>query len=156
MTRPTLILLAFSASAAYAASFLPLGPAAARLPALIALAAAISWPTFGLALLLVRPRRPTLFWMDACLHSIAAGTVVQAVAVLFNLTLALAHPAPARGFFLAAHLVLLLATDAVMAAVFLRRSGLRPRAALLLWLLALNAPFALYLSIAVHAFGGLP
>ena len=149
--RVLLALLAFAGTLAYAASFraLPRADALGRPAACVALAAAVSWPLFGAALLLVSRARPApLHWADACLRTMAAGVVVLALAATLNLDLPLLGAVPGVPWLAAMHLTLLAGANAVMLAVFLgeaRRLGLRAVTAAALWMLVLNGTFCVTL-----------
>ena len=146
-TRVLLVLIAFGGTLAYAASFraLPHADLLAWPAACVGLAAAVSWPLFGAALLLVTGARPSTFdWADACLRAMAAGVVVLALAATLNLNVPLLGAAPPIRWLAAGHLVLLAAANAVMLAVFVgeaRALGLKAATAVTLWMLVLNGTF---------------
>jgi hypothetical protein len=145
--RVLLALVAFGGTLAYAASFraLPDADALARPAAGVALAAAVAWPLFGAALLLVTGARPSpLDWADACLRTMAAGVVVLALAATLNLNVPLLGAAPPAPWVAAGHLALLVAANGVMLLVFVgeaRRLGLRAATAATLWVLVLDGTF---------------
>ena len=151
-TRVLLALLAAGGTFAYAASFRGLSGGAApqslaHAAACVGVAAALAWPVFGAALLLVTGGRPpALHWADACLRAMAAGIVVLAFAAAVNLAAQAAGVPAAVGRRLpAVHAALLVAANALMCGVFVadaRRLGVPPAAALSLWVLALNGAFA--------------
>ena len=139
--------IALGGTLAYAASFqaLPDSAALARPAAAVALAAAVSWPLFGAALLLLTRARPSPFaWADACLRTMAAGIVVLALAATINLNVPLLGATPPARWLAAGHAALLAVANALMLAAFVRearRLGLKPATAAGLWMLALNGTF---------------
>lgn len=134
--------VAVAGSAAYAASFAwaPQAGEAVRLARPIAIAAGLSWPAFGAALLLATRRRPSvLAWADACLVTMAPGIGVLLLSALLNLLHRGTTPA---------HGLVLLLSNAAMAGVFVsraRRLGMRAPLAVALWVGVLDGAFLLLL-----------
>ena len=159
LTRAALFLVASVGTATYAASFrLPragigdgvvsgvdAAAMAAAMAAVVGVAAAASWPVFGLALLRLTRGRPGAWpWADACLRTMACGAPVLCAAALWNASLAAAGACVSAAAFLGAHAACLVGANALMGAAFVRhaaRLGLRPRSAVAAWVLALDAPF---------------
>ncbi|GDY21986.1 hypothetical protein LBMAG56_33330 [Verrucomicrobiota bacterium] len=146
LTWPRRILLtavAFGGSSIYALSFAHAPERARWLPvaAAIGVAAGVSWIVFGLVLLGVTGRRPSVWhWADACLRTMAVGMTIKMTTVVANLV------APtAAGF----HLAVLVAANLAMAAMFVAQArplGVSVRAALALWFGVLNGVFAIVLA----------
>lgn len=165
-TRIVLMLIAFTGSAVYAASYRLVGATAGLAPvaAAIGIAAGTAWIGFGFLLLTAAqmdPRRyrrvTTLHWADACLVTMTVGMAVKMIGVGANVIAAgldgervdLAIIAPLQ-------LALLIATDIAMGAIFVRivrRFAMPTRTALILWVVALNGIFAFVLG-SLLAFGG--
>src|SRR5687768_3622179 len=138
--RGLLALVAFAGTAAYAASFALNSESPTRRVAMaVGIAAAVSWPVFGLALLAVGGGwRTVTRWCDACLRTMAVGMVVLGVSVAANVVIWSAGLAPPPTWF---HVAVLLTSNLVMAAAFVHFAaaiGLRRRAAILVWLVGLN------------------
>lgn len=133
--------VALGGSALYAASFQE-SLDVARLAGLVALGAGVSWLVFGAALLaLTRARPSVLEWADACLVTMAVGIGALLLSVLLNVG--------GRGS-ASAHVGVIALSNVSMAAVFVaraRRLGLGPGPALALWVLALDAPFLVFLAV---------
>ena len=149
--------VAIAGTALYAASFAlvedreNLAPIAQA----IGIAAGVSWPVFGLILLLITRCRPgVLVWVDACLVTMSAGIGLLMLSTLLNLGVFVLNFS--HGVLMPLHLAILLAADTAMALVFVRRSrslGLNWAQALVLWVIALNGVFAGVL-ILLNRFGG--
>ena len=143
--RLVLAAVAFFGTFLYAVTFLisgsgrDLAPLAGR----IGIASAVSWPLFGLGLVVVTRGRPSLLsWVDLCLCLQAEGIAVLGASMVINL---LDLPVPAWG-----HGIIIGISNAVMGAEFVRgaqRRGLNTRAALLLWLGLLDGVFALLMAV---------
>jgi len=114
----------------------------------LAIAAGLSWPVFGLALLRAGGPGEIWAWVDVCLRTMARGMVILSIATAINLVLAAAGMRAGGTGFFAAHLGLLFTSDVTMATYFVReatRFGLSPRIALALWVGVLNGMFGLSL-----------
>ena len=148
--------LAFIGTALYAGSFI-FHPEAGRLVRIatgIALSAGMAWMILGKAILFMAGRsgQRIMMWFDTCLLTIASGEVLLLTAAALNLA---AYFAQVR-LSPALHLGLLLASDAVMAAMFIWRStrlGISPGVATLLWIVALNGSFAVLMVLFGFVFG---
>jgi uncharacterized membrane protein YphA (DoxX/SURF4 family) len=149
LTRAALALVAFAGTAAYAASFRIAG-AGEGAAAAVGVAAAVAWPAFGAALLCLTRGRPSAgAWLDACLLTMAAGVAVLTAAAGFNVITASTGDWMTRPTFVASHVALLLAGNALMGTVFVRRArrlGLGAGVAIATWLAALDVPFVLILT----------
>jgi len=148
--RVALFLFAFMGTAAYAASFgaAMITDAARAWGVRLAIAAGLSWPVFGLALLRAGGPGEIWAWVDVCLRTMARGMVILSIATAINLVLAAAGMRAGGTGFFAAHLGLLFTSDVTMATYFVReatRFGLSPRIALALWVGVLNGMFGLSL-----------
>jgi hypothetical protein len=146
--RALLAAVALGGTLAYAASFraVPRGGPLVEAGAAVGLAAALSWPAFGAALLLVTAARPSMLeWVDACLRTMCAGVVFLAAAAVLNLNAPLLGAGVnAFPWLAAAHVALLFGANGVMLATFVneaRRLGLAAATAITLWMLALNGSF---------------
>ena len=146
LTWPRRILLtavAFGGSTLYALSFANVPERARWLPvaAAIGIAAGVSWIVFGLVLLGVTGRRPSVWhWADACLRTMAVGMTIKMTTVLANLV-----APPAAGF----HLAVLVVANLAMAAMFVAQArllGVGLRAGLGLWFGVLNGVFVVVLA----------
>ena len=141
--RFLLTAVAFGGSTLYALSFANVPERARWLPiaAAIGIAAGVSWIVFGLVLLGVTRRRPSIWhWADVCLRTMAVGMTIKMTTVLANLV-----APPTAGF----HLAVLVAANLAMAAMFAgqaRPLGVSVRAALALWFGVLNGVFAVVLA----------
>lgn len=144
---------AFAATAIYAGSFALTDSVSRLLPlaAAIGLAAAVSWPLFGAALLARMKGRPSvLAWADACLRTMAVGNTVLLLSVGANLMRGLFWTGTQQdGNWPAVHLAVLLVANFTMAAVFTTqagRLGMRPGLASLMWFGVLGGAFFLALA----------
>jgi hypothetical protein len=164
LTRCALALFAFAGTAAYAASFrfAGAGPGggvatgAGDLAAAVGVAAALSWPVFGVALLrLTRARPSACAWADACLRTMTCGVAVLCAAAVANVAVAATGTSVPVRAFLGTHAALLLAGNALMGVVFVRQAArleMKAGAAAAVWALALDAPFAAVLALFVASF----
>ena len=153
--RGLLALVAFAGTAAYAASFALNSDSPTRRVAMaVGIAAAVSWPVFGLALLAVGGGwRTVTRWCDACLRTMAVGMVVLGVSGAANVVSSSAGLAPPPACF---HVAVLLTSNLVMAATFARLSaaiGLRLLPAIVVWFVVLNGTFAAVL-LGLYLAGG--
>lgn len=159
VTWPLRLAFAFYAvvaTALYAASFALSRSASELLPvaSAVGLAAAVSWPIFGAALLVWMRGRPSpLDWADACLKTMAVGNTVLLLSVAANLFIS---TFPGIGFWPAGgpgepavHGAVLAASNLSMAAVFVGQArvlGMRPAVALAMWFGVLGGTFLLLLA----------
>lgn len=145
--RIQLASLAFAGTAAYASScrFLRDSEAALGSATRIGVVAGLSWLGFGLALLVARPGAGLWAWVDTCLRTMARGIGVLTPGILVDLVAALDRASARAPWLVGIHLVLLLVSDCVMGAYFVRSAGIHgltvPRS-LLLWVVVLNGLFA--------------
>ena len=141
--RTLLTAVAFGGSTLYALSFANVPERARWLPiaAAIGIAAGVSWIVFGLVLLGVTRRRPSIWhWADVCLRTMAVGMTIKMTTVLANLV-----APPGAGF----HLAVLLVANLTMAGMFVAQArplGVSLRAGLGLWFGVLNGVFAVVLA----------
>ena len=148
--RVGLVLAAVIGTAAYGASF-GVGSISnwARVwGTRVALAAGLSWPMFGLALLLARRAGSAWEWFDTCLRTMALGIAVLSFASVVNLAVATTASRRGSTAFVAVHLALLLVADVSMAVYFTRKAlrlGMPLSIAVILWVGVLNGTFALLL-----------
>ena len=142
LRRGLLAAFALLGTVAYAGSFaLDPRPWTFTAATAVGVAAALSWPLFGLALLRVRSSVRAV--ADACLPTMAVGVAVLLIAAALNV---LTNP------YAAVHAAFILTADAAMAFAFVRYApalGLGRRRALAWWLLVLNGPFLLLLTTAL-------
>lgn len=143
---------AFAATAVYAGSFflLPEPGRFARPAAAVGLAAAVSWPGFGAALLAVSRVRPSvLAWADVCLRTMIVGNTVLLLSVLANGTATWQKVDVTVGYsWELLHSGVLAAANLSMAAVFARgarRLGMSVPVSLAMWFGVLGGLFALTL-----------
>lgn len=140
---------AFGGSTFYAWSFANVPQREEWLPvaSAVGIAAGVSWILFGLLLLTITQRQPSvLAWADACLITMAAGMTIKMATVVANII-----SPPGASF----HLVVLLTANLTMAGVFIWRANrlaMRPWLAATLWFGALNGIFAIVM-FGLHAVG---
>ena len=145
--RIAYVALAIAGSGAYVASFIRFGSRFITAAAGETAAAIIAWLLF--AMLLSWPthtRQDFIRWIDVCSQTIAAGIAIKSLGMLMNLC---NFPMSTSGF-LIIHVGLLIIADIVMACVFVRQAmnqGMRRRAAIMLWIFALNGVMALMVSL---------
>lgn len=147
--RAGLSALAFLGTAAYAASFFPLGDTVrlARIATAIGISAGVSWLILGIVIATMERRKSgrLALWFDTCLVAMAWGEAFLLFAAAFNFTISLRPDRlPSVEFFGPFHAALLLGADCTMAAVFARRAarfGVPVRRSLVLWILVLNGTF---------------
>lgn len=146
-TRILLFLAAIGATVVYAGSFLLLPETVRaeipRIAALVAIAAAISWPIFGACLITAdrgkEVNRP-LSWATICLRTMVRGNAVLGLSILLNLILAMTDGWTIL-FAASVHLVILGAANLTMAWFFIRAAaaiGTDTPTALRAWLAGLN------------------
>ncbi len=148
-TRLALGAIAIVGTIIYAASFALTSYRDSLLPIAIAIgiASAVSWPGFGVSLLMVTRCRPSVMaWADACLIAQCTGIAVLMISGALNLILYFVRPQPSSPIDGIAYLhgTIVMAADVVMAIGFVRRAkqrGMTGRVALALWVLALNGLF---------------
>lgn len=153
--RAALAAWAFIGTGLHAGSFALLPSAERLLPlaAGIGISAALSWFIVGLAVLAMLRRQPErsarlAMWFDTCLIAMAVGECLLVAAGGLNAIAAAGGLANEPEFMLRLHLIILLVTDLVMAAVFARRArraGESLATAAALWIIVLNGSFALLL-----------
>lgn len=162
LTRRSRFLLgawAFIGTALHAGSFALLPDAQRLLPiaAGIGISAGLSWFIVGLAVLAITrgdgPHRGTriMRWFDTCLVAMGVGECLLVSAAALNaaaMAVARLDLANEPDFMMKLHLAILVLADAVMAVVFVRRArqfGEKLSTAGLLWVVALNGSFAVFL-----------
>jgi len=148
--RVTLILVALIGTAAYGTSFGAgtISNWARVWGTRVALDAGLSWPMFGLALLLARRAGSAWEWFDTCLRTMALGIAVLSFASVVNLAVATTASRRGSTAFVAVHLGILLVADVSMAVYFTRKAlrlGMPLSIAVVLWVGVLNGAFALLL-----------
>ncbi len=148
--RVALVLVALLGTAAYGASFVvgTISNVAWVGSTHVALAAGLSWPVFGLALLGARRTGGAGEWFDICLRTMALGIAVLSFASVANLAVAAAALSRGSTAFVAVHLAFLLVADVSMAIYFTRKAlrlGMPLSIAIVLWVGVLNGAFALLL-----------
>ena len=105
----------------------------------IAVAAALSWPVFGVALLFVTKGKPSMIkWADACLNTMIVGILILSASTLLEAVKTTPLPV---------HLWVLVLSQLCMALIFLEeasRLSLRPVPAVALWLGVLDGSFLVF------------
>jgi hypothetical protein len=119
---------AFAGTAVYAASFSLIRESMQLLPvaAAIGIAAGASWIGFGIILLIVTKRRPSIMdWADACLATMATGNAILLVSVAANATIFLfgSKEGQIAGTLIPLHAAVLIAADIIMGSVFIQRAA---------------------------------
>jgi hypothetical protein len=157
--RFLLAFVSFAGTAVYAGSFLlinhtglvRMGDDPGALAFEVGIASAISWPLFGLAMLLVTRSRPSILaWVDTCLVTQNMGIAVLMLSALLNLILYASGSSMNYHTATIIHIIIILVADTVMAAIFVRRASriaLSRLRALALWVLVLNGIFVLLLAL---------
>jgi hypothetical protein len=148
--RVALVLVALIGTAAYGASFVvgTVSNVASVWGTRVALAAGLSWPVFGLALLVARRVGGAWEWFDICLRTMALGIAVLSFASVANLAVAATALSRGSTAFVAVHLAFLFVADVSMAVYFARRAlrlGMPLSMAVALWVGVLNGVFAVLL-----------
>lgn len=151
--RFLLAFISFAGTAVYAGSFALAGYREKLMPVAVAvgIASAISWPVFGLVLLMVTRSRPSILaWVDTCLVAQNIGIAVLMLSALVNLIFYASGASVSDYTSTFVHTIILLAADTVMAAIFVRRASriaLSRAKALALWIIVLNGIFVLLLAL---------
>ncbi|MCI0486664.1 MAG: hypothetical protein L0229_08700 [Blastocatellia bacterium] len=141
-------MVAIAGTVIYAASFALIEESAKLVPVAraIGIASGVSWPVFGVILLLVTRCRPrVLAWADACLITMIAGITVLMLSALSNVAAFVIKAIESAGASTTIHTAILIAADLLMAVVFVRHArmlGLGRALAVTLWVVALNGIFA--------------
>lgn len=145
--RFVLGVFAFGGAAIHAASFYA-GPTTARLAGLaevVQISAGVSWCVFGVVLLAVTRRRPSVFfWADVCLVAMGYGMAVLMLGAMLNFVSEWSSSLSIRTI-ANLQVTIVLASNVVMGAIFIslgRRGGLSFATAIWLWVVGLNGVFA--------------
>jgi signal transduction histidine kinase len=159
VTRVALVLVALIGTAAYGASFVvgSISSVAWVWSTRVALAAGLSWPVFGLALLGARRTGGAWEWFDICLRTMTLGIAVLSFASVANLAVAATALSRGSSALVAVHLAFLLVADVSMAVYFTLKAlrlGMPLSIAVVLWVGVLEerervlkyAPFGLSVS----------
>ncbi len=144
--RIAYLALALAGSGAYTASFVRYGAHFVGAAAGEGIAAAVSWLIFAAILVRFAEDRSLFGWIDTCLKTIAVGIAIKTIGLLLNLC---NFQMTTREFCIL-HIAILLIADIVMACIFVPNAmerGMGRRTAILFWLLALNGPVGLFISL---------